>query len=129
MKGGSHLSHVVTIQTQVRDPAAVLAACQRLALPPPVRKTVQLFSGAAEGLAVELPAWHYPVVCDVASGTLKFDNYGGAWGEQKELDRFLQAYACEKAKIEARRHGHTVTEQQLADGSIRLTIQVAGGAA
>jgi hypothetical protein len=102
---------------------------QRLGLPPPVRRTVELFSGSAEGLAVELPGWHYPLVCDTASGTLKFDDYGGAWGDQKELNRFLQMYACEMAKIEARRHGHMVTEQPLADGSIKLTIQVSGGAA
>jgi len=123
------VSHIVTIQTQVRDPAAVTAACLRLGLPPPIRRTVQLFSSTAEGLAIELPGWHYPVVCDVASGTLKFDNYGGVWGDQKELDRFMQAYACEKAKIEARRQGHSVTEQPLADGSIKLTVQVTGGAA
>jgi hypothetical protein len=123
------LSHIVTIQTQVRDPAAVITACQRLDLPPPSHRVVHLFNDAAEGLAVELPGWHYPVVCDTASGGLKFDNYGGAWGDQKELDRFLQAYACEKAKLEARRQGHSVTEQSLADGSIKLTIQVAGGAA
>lgn len=81
------------------------------------------------GLAVELPGWHYPVVCDLANGTLKYDNYGGCWGEQKQLDRFLQAYACEKAKIEARKRGHSVSEQNLADGSIKLSIQVSGGAA
>lgn len=51
------------------------------------------------------------------------------WGDQKELDRFLQMYAVEKARIEARRAGNTVTETQLADGSIKLTIQVAGGVA
>jgi hypothetical protein len=33
----------------------------------------------------------------------------------------------EKAKIEARKRGHSVFEQPLADGSIKLTIQVAGG--
>ena len=38
-------------------------------------------------------------------------------------------YAVEKARIEARRQGHSVTEQPLADGSIKLTIQVGGGAA
>jgi hypothetical protein len=123
------VSHIVTIQTQVRDPAAVAAACHRLRLPPPVNRRIQLFSGAAEGLAVELPGWNYPVVCELASGSLKYDNYGGAWGEQKQLDRFLQAYACEKAKIEARCQGHTVAEQPLADGSIKLTVQMAGGAA
>jgi hypothetical protein len=89
---------------------------------------VQLFSATVEGLAVELPGWHYPVVCDLASGSLKFDNYEGAWGNARELDRFLQAYACEKTKLEARRQGHSVTEQPLADGSIKLTIQVTGGA-
>ena len=51
------------------------------------------------------------------------------WGAAQELEKFLQAYAVEKAKIEARRKGHSVTEQALADGSVKLTIQVAGGAA
>lgn len=51
------------------------------------------------------------------------------WGDQKELDRFLQAYAIERARIEARKKGYTVTEQALTDGSVKLTIQVAGGAA
>jgi hypothetical protein len=123
------MSHIVQIQTQVRDPAAVAAACNRLGLPPPANRRVQLFSEAAEGLAVELPGWTYPVVCETASGTLKFDNYGGAWGEQKQLDRFLQAYAVEKAKIEARRNGHSIAETALADGSVKLTIQVGGGVA
>jgi hypothetical protein len=53
---------------------------------------------------------------------------GSFWGDPKHLDRFLQAYACEKAKIEARKRGHAVSEQQLADGSIKLTIQVGGAA-
>jgi hypothetical protein len=105
------------------------AACLRLGLSPPVRRTVQLFSEAVEGLAVELPGWRYPVVCDLARGSLKLDNYGGVWGEQKELDRLLQAYTCEKTKIEARRQGHAVTEQPLSDGSIKLTVHVSGGAA
>jgi hypothetical protein len=123
------LSHVVQIKTQVRDPAAVLAACRRLGLPEPVHKTVTLFSGKATGLAVELPGWNYPVVFDTAAAEARYDNYGGHWGDQKELDRFMQAYAVEKAKIEARKQGHSVTEQALADGSIKVRVQVAGGAA
>ena len=123
------MSHIVQIQTQVRDPVAVHAACRRMDLAAPVHRTVKLFSGEAFGLAVELPGWHYPVVCDIATGQIKFDNYGGAWGEQAKLDQFLQAYAAEKAKLEARKRGHSVVEQTLADGSIKLTIQVNGGAA
>jgi len=73
------VSHIVTIQTQVRDAAAVAAACQRLGLPPPTQRTVKLFSSSATGLAVELPGWNYPLVCELASGSLKFDNFGGHW--------------------------------------------------
>jgi hypothetical protein len=122
------MSHIVHIQTQVRDPAAIQAACDRLKLPPAKEGTTQLFSGSATGLAVQLPGWQYPVVCDLASGQLHYDNFGGRWGDQVELDRFLQSYAVEKARIEARRQGHTVTEQPLADGSIKLTVHVGANA-
>lgn len=73
-----------------------------------------------------MPGWSYPVVCDLASGQLQYDNFGGRWGEEVHLGRFLQAYAVERAKAEARKKGHTVTEQALASGEIKLTIQVGG---
>ena len=104
------MSHIVQITTQVRDAVAVQAACRRLGLSPAVQETVQLFSGTATGLTVRLPGWNYPAVFDLTSGQAHYDNYGGHWGEQKELDRFLQFYAAEKVALEARRRGHTVTE-------------------
>jgi hypothetical protein len=120
------VSHIVQIQTQVRDPVAIRAACQRLKLAEPVQETVRLFSSEATGWAVRLPGWNYPVVCDVTTGDVKFDNFNGHWGSPQELDKFLQSYAVEKAWIEARRQGHTVTEQQLQDGSIKLVVQIGG---
>ncbi len=66
--------------------------------------------------------------CDLASGAIKYDNYGGRWGNPEELHKLLQCYVVEKTKIEARRQGHTVSELPLTDGSIKLTIQVQGGA-
>ncbi len=123
------MSHIVSIKTELRDVSAIRAACRRLNIDQPEDGTFKLFSGQATGVAVRLPDWTYPVVCDVATGELNFDNYSGRWGEQQELDRFLQAYAVEKARLEARKRGHTVTEQPLADGSIKLTIQVTGGVA
>ena len=122
------MSHIVTIKTEVHDHAAVSAACRRLELPLPLLGTAQLFSGQATGLIVRLPGWTYPAVIDTANGQVRYDNYGEAWGDQAQLDRFLQAYAVEKARIEARKKGHQVTEQALADGSIKLTIRVGGGA-
>jgi hypothetical protein len=122
------MSHVVEILTEVRDPIAIRASCQRLALPPPVYGETQLFSESKIGWAVELPEWRYPIVCDVSTGRIDFDNFNNRWGKQSELDSFLQRYAVEKAVLEARRRGHSVTEQNLADGSIKLTVSVGGAA-
>ena len=122
------MSHIVLIKTEVRDEVAAIAACKRLDINPPTRGPVKLFTEEATGLIVPLPNWQYPAVFDTKTGQAKFDNYGCRWGEQVQLDRFLQAYAVEKAKIEARRKGHTITEQRLDNGSIKLTINVGGAA-
>ena len=122
------MSHIVQITTEVRDPQAVRAACARLQLAAPEHKTVRLFSATATGLCVQLPGWQYPIVCEIDSGKLSYDNYNGVWGAQAELNRFLQAYAVEKARIEARKKGHQVTETKLEDGSIRVTVKVGGAA-
>ena len=120
------MSHIVTIHAQVRDPLAVQAACKRLQIPCPVHRTVRLFSTEVTGLAVELPGWRYPVVCQTATGQLQYDNFQGRWGEPRELEKFLQRYAAEKVKLEARRQGQTVVEQPMENGSLRLQIAVAG---
>ncbi len=122
------MSHIVEIQTEIRDPAAICAACQRLQLPQPLFGETQLFNSRATGWAVQLPEWRYPVVCNVNTAQLAFDNFEGRWGNRGELDHFLQGYAVEKSKLEARKQGHTVREQPLEDGSIKLTIQVGGAA-
>ena len=120
------MSHIVSIRTELRDPAAVAAACRRLSLPAPVHGTATLFGGVAAGLLVQLPDWLYPVVVDVGTGRVQFDNDNGAWGRQEHLDRLLQAYALEKVRLEARRRGHAVVEQALPDGSVKLTVTVGG---
>ncbi len=122
------MSHIVTIETEVRDASAVQAACERLKLPAAANGLHGLFSGTAQGLALQLTGWTYPAVCNLKTGKIEFDNFGGRWGAQQELDRFLQAYAVEKAKIEARRKGYSVTEQALHNGSIRVSIEVGGAA-
>ena len=127
------MSHIVEIKTEVRDEAAVQSACSRLHLPRATRGTFQLYSSAETGLGIELPNWKHPVVATSnedghLSGQLRFDNYEGRWGSQEFLDQFLQMYAVEKAKIEARKKGHSVTEQRLDNGSVKLTVNVGGAA-
>jgi hypothetical protein len=128
-KWRNFMSHIVEIKTQVRDPVAVHAACQRLGLAAPVDGEHRLFTTTVTGLGVALPGWRFPVVCELSSGHLKYDHYEGKWGNPAELSRFLQGYAVARATLEARKHGHSVREQSLSDGSIKITILVNGGAA
>jgi len=118
------MSHIVSIKSQLRDPTAIAAACRRLGLAEPVHGKAQMYAGqTAEGLLVQLPGWKYHIAIDTQTGELKADNFSGSWGDQSQMDRFLQSYTCEKAKLEARRRGCVVTECQLQDGSIKLSIQ------
>ena len=120
------ISHIVTVSTQVHDPVALQSACRRLKLPAAIHGTTKLFSAEAIGWQVQLPEWRYPVVCDTDHGQLFYDNYEGRWGLQKHLDLLMQSYAVEKTILEARKQGHSVSEQSLADGSISLSVQVGG---
>ncbi len=120
------MSHVVVIQVEIRDLDAIQSACRRLQLKQPAFGRAALFETEVEGILVELPDWLYPVVCDLDTGEVKYDNFGGAWGEQKHLDRFVQTYCLEKATLEARRKGYAVVEQPLGDGSVKLTINMGG---
>jgi hypothetical protein len=66
--------HIVTIEAEARDPAAVAAACRRVGLPEPEPGTVKLFEGEASGLLVRLPGWLYPAVVETATGKVRYDN-------------------------------------------------------
>ena len=119
------MSHIVTLQSQLKDVAAIAAACQRLSLAAPVRGTAKLYSGEVSGIIVQFPKWEFPAVIDIESGKVQFDNFEGKWGDPGELQKFMQSYTVEKTKIEARRKGHAVSEQLLQDGSIRIQIATA----
>lgn len=116
------------IKTEIRDEAAVQSACRRLHFPQPTRGKFELYSATESGLGIELPHWRYPIVANTNTGELRYDHFNGHWGSQEFLDQLLQMYAVEKAKIEARRQGHSVMEQRLEDGSMKLTVSVGGEA-
>ena len=119
------MSHTVTIQAELKDPAALEATCKRLHLPQPTRGKIQLFDRVAEGTGVQLDGWRFPI-CLTDRGELLYDHFGGFWGLPERLDEFRQAYAIEKTRLEARRQGFPCQEVTLPDGSVRLTIQVEG---
>lgn len=77
------MSHIVMIDTEIRDIRAVQSACARLDLPAPNPGEVQFLSGKVSGLLVHLTSWKFPVVCQLQTGALKYDDYEGRWGERK----------------------------------------------
>jgi hypothetical protein len=119
------MSHIVQIQTQVKDQQAVELACHRLKLPAPNYGTFQIYNTEATGLKVELPDWRYPVVCQLETGDVQYDNYQGSWGAESYLHQFLQAYAVEKSLLEARKQGYSATEEYLTDGTIKVLVTLA----
>ena len=122
------MSHIVSLRAEVRDRQAVERACARLNLAAPIDGEAKVFTTWKKGLLVRLEGWEFPIVCDLGSGAVEYDNFDGHWGNPDRLSTCLQLYAVEKATLEARKRGHSVVEQPLADGSIKLTIGVAGEA-
>lgn len=119
------MSHIVQIKSELKCETSIVNACRRLGLESPVDGTHQMFgSQTATGLAVQLPNWHYPIVINTKTGGVEYDNYNGSWGEQKELDRFMQAYGVEKALYEAQVAGYSAYEEQMEDGSIKLVVDM-----
>ena len=115
------MSHIATVQTEIKSLRALRAACKRLKLGDPKHGKHHLSAGqTATGYAVQLPGWSYPAVFDLKSRRVHFDNFNGHWGNPKELDRLKQAYAVCAAKQHAEQQGMHVTEHQNADGSIQL---------
>jgi len=119
------MSHVVTIATQITSRSALESACSKLGLAAPVDGVARLYSGAtARGTLVNLPDWTYPVVLDLATGTGRYDNYGGIWGKQAELDRLNQRYSAEVLYEQAYAQGHRVLGEEVGvDGELLLTIE------
>jgi hypothetical protein len=139
------MSHIVTIKTRMKDRALLVEVCRMLGLADPIQGTITGWDGGqASGLLVNLPTWRFPVAVQ-PDGSVKCERYNAVripdpsgraslvadfgdfqhWGEEARLNQLLQTYAVEAAKLAARRAGHSVTEQRMADGSVRLTIEEA----
>ena len=122
------MSHFTTIETQIRDVAALRSACSELG--------VELIENAeARGygsnrrkgdLVIKLHGPYDVSVNRQPDGTLGLttDWWGGHVEKEigKNYGRLLQLYGVCKAQAEARRKGYTTRRQSLKDGSIKITI-------
>lgn len=124
------MSHISKIELEVTDLYALQLACKRLGLEfVKGQKTFKWF-GAKDGQcahAIKVPDAGYEIGVMRSNGAyeLKCDffdqNIGKAIG--KNSGRLKQAYAVEKARVEARRKGYRVIEKH-TDTGIRLQVRV-----
>ena len=122
------MSHFATVETQVRDAAALRSACTELGLEVLEKAAARGYgNNSVNGdLVIRLKGPY-----DIALNRQKDGNYGLTtdwWDGHVETEvgagygRLLQLYAVHKAQIEARRKGLSVRRQALVDGSVKLTI-------
>lgn len=123
------MSHVVSIQAQVKNPDALIRACQGKNIPftRAIGQKVDLYERAVTGdFSMKLPGWQFPLVIDTATGEAHYDNYGGRWGDERILQDFLQEYSLQVAEEQAYEltlQGWTVERQKQENGDIQLVIQ------
>ncbi len=122
------MSHFTTIATQIRDTAALKAACRELGLEL-LDNTEARGYGRNTRHGDQVIRLKGPY--DIAVNRQPEGNYGLStdwWGGHVEREvganfgRLLQLYGVHKARIEASRKGYTVRRETLKDGAIKLVI-------
>ena len=122
------MSHFTSVQTQIKDIAALRSACDELGLQVLDNTTARGYStNTTRGEHVIRLKGPY----DVAVNKHPDGTYGLTtdwWDGHVEREvgtnfgRLLQLYAVHKAITEARKRGHMVQRRQQRDGSIKLVI-------
>ena len=126
------MSHLAKIELEINDLTALKKACQRMGLefretqktfrwfgdnPAPCDHTISIPGDSSSyEIGVIKNGKSFELQCDFWNRTLK-----SKIGENGGL--FKQAYALEKAKLEAIKKGYSVREHRM-DGKIQLRIQV-----
>lgn len=116
------MSHLVAINIELRSMQAVKAACARLKWRTEENAKITYHDGSvAEGMAVYIPGWSYPIVI-TNDGAVKGDNYGGRWGDPALLNKLKQAYGIETARSLMKGRNAPVVETHNQDGSVTLSV-------
>ena len=120
------MSHTVKRQSACTDQVVVDRAARNLGAEILGQGRHKLYSGTYTGYGIKLPGWSYPVVLDLQSGEMKFDNYGGRWGNEERLADFKQRYTLEGQTAVAEKKGHKTKEVVLPNGNVELHVTVGG---
>lgn len=119
------MSHTMNIKLEIRDIPVFVTTCNRLGYEVLGQGQYSLYDASHVGVGVHLPGWKFPVIVK-NDGSVAYDDYHGKWGDVADLNKLKSYYGLEKAKLEARRQGYSVTEV-VNDNELALKIQVGGG--
>lgn len=122
------MSHITKRKSAMMNPDTLKKAVERTSGAKWIGRTGRARGAREGGYQFKLQGWSQPVTVDTSTGECIFDNYGGRWGSESELDKIKQGYAVEAAKAQATVEGHEFEEQQLSNGSIKCTISLGGSA-
>ena len=126
------MSHFTTIKTQIKDIAALRAACQEMGF-------TLLQNADARGYMNNTRKGNWVIKLhgpyDIALNQQQDGTYGLTtdwWNGHvekeggKDYGKLLQLYGVHKASIEARKKGYTVLRQAKQDGSVKLVMMGVG---
>jgi hypothetical protein len=128
------MSHIQTIEIEITDITALKSACKRLGLEWKQDQKTFKWWGKEDSKcdhAISVPGATYEIGVLKNVGmkgfTLQVDYYDGKVTEKigQLGGLFKQAYALEKAKLEAIKKGYSVREHRINDKQIELRITVA----
>jgi hypothetical protein len=110
------MSHFTTVNAEIKDLEAMRAAVARMGFELKENVECRYFSGSpVKELVIKLPGKYDAALEKQKDGTFRLsaDFWGGHVAEYigEEGKKLMQAYAAEKAKIEARKRGFSVTER------------------
>ena len=122
------MSHFTTITTQIKDLAALKAACSELGFDLLTNANARGYSSNSihGDCVIRLKGPYDIAVNQQPDGTygLTTDWWNGHVEKEvgKSFGKLLQLYAVHKATMEARKRGHSVMRKVRRDGAVKLVI-------
>lgn len=116
------MSHIVQAALKLTERKHLLAAIEQLGLKNLGEARHKLYSGNyVQGLGIQFKGWNHPVVID-SEGTAHYDNFGGTWGNQDNLDELCQRYALIGAEETAAIEGYIYNQTTLENGDVEVEM-------
>ena len=117
------MSHTATMKINFKNKAALIAACKALNLTyQEGRHSCRLYAGNVQcDFSLKLKGWNYPVA--ILEDEIKYDTYGGHWGDAAKLTEFQNEYSKQVVVQQAEAMGWSWMEQYNTEkDQIELTI-------